>query len=31
VRHAAIRLVLRPKTFFANARDLALLKRCIAA
>jgi pimeloyl-ACP methyl ester carboxylesterase len=30
VRRAAIRLVLRPKTFFANARDLALLKRFIA-
>ena len=27
VRRAAIRLVLRPKTFFANARDLALLKK----
>jgi pimeloyl-ACP methyl ester carboxylesterase len=31
VRRAAIRLVLRPKTFFANARDLALLRRFIAA
>jgi pimeloyl-ACP methyl ester carboxylesterase len=31
VRRAAIRLVLRPKTFFANARDLALLKSFIAA
>jgi pimeloyl-ACP methyl ester carboxylesterase len=31
VRRAAIRLVLRPKTFFANARDLALLERFIAA
>jgi pimeloyl-ACP methyl ester carboxylesterase len=31
VRRAAIRLVLRPKTFFANARDLALLKNFIAA
>ena len=31
VRRAAIRLVLRPKTFFANARDLALLKGFIAA
>ncbi len=30
-RRAAIRLVLRPKTFFANARDLALLKGFIAA
>lgn len=30
VRRAAIRLVLRPKTFFANARDLALLKNFIA-
>jgi pimeloyl-ACP methyl ester carboxylesterase len=26
VRRAAIRLVLRPKTFYSNARDLALLK-----
>lgn len=31
LRRAAIRLVLRPKTFFANARDLALLKNFIAA
>lgn len=31
LRRAAIRLVLRPKTFFANARDLALLKSFIAA
>jgi pimeloyl-ACP methyl ester carboxylesterase len=31
VRRAAIRLVLRPRTFFANARDLALLKNFIAA
>ena len=31
LRRAAIRLVLRPSTFFANARDLALLKRFIAA
>jgi pimeloyl-ACP methyl ester carboxylesterase len=31
LRRAAIRLVLRPKTFFANARDLALLERFIAA
>ena len=31
VHRAAIRLVLRPKTFFANARDLALLKDFIAA
>jgi pimeloyl-ACP methyl ester carboxylesterase len=31
MRRAAIRLVLRPKTFFANARDLALLKSFIAA
>ena len=31
VRRAAIRLVLRPKTFFANARDLALLKDFIVA
>lgn len=30
LRRAAIRLVLRPKTFFANARDLALLKDFIA-
>ena len=30
-RRAAIRLVLRPKTFFANARDLALLRNFIAA
>ena len=30
VRHAAIRLVLRPKTFIANARDLVLLKNFIA-
>jgi pimeloyl-ACP methyl ester carboxylesterase len=31
VRRAAIRLVLRPKTFYSNARDLALLERFIAA
>jgi pimeloyl-ACP methyl ester carboxylesterase len=31
LRRAAIRLVLRPKAFFANARDLALLKDFIAA
>ncbi len=31
VRRAAIRLVLRPKTFLANARDLALLENFIAA
>jgi pimeloyl-ACP methyl ester carboxylesterase len=31
VRRAAIRLVLRPKTFHSNARDLALLKSFIAA
>src|SRR5256714_11505502 len=31
VRRAAIRLVLRPKTFYSNARDLALLKNFIAA
>ena len=31
VRRAAIPLVLRPKTFFANARDLALLEKFIAA
>ena len=31
LHRAAIRLVLRPKTFFANARDLALLKSFIAA
>jgi pimeloyl-ACP methyl ester carboxylesterase len=31
VRRAAIRLVLRPQTFFANARDLALLENFIAA
>jgi pimeloyl-ACP methyl ester carboxylesterase len=29
VRRAAIRLVLRPKTFYSNARDLALLKKFI--
>src|SRR6185295_4216539 len=29
LRQAAIRLVLRPKTFFANARDLALLRNFI--
>lgn len=29
LRRAAIRLVLRPKTFFANARDLALLESFI--
>jgi pimeloyl-ACP methyl ester carboxylesterase len=31
VRRAAIRLVLRPKTFYSNARDLALLKDFITA
>jgi pimeloyl-ACP methyl ester carboxylesterase len=31
LQRAAIRLVLRPKTFFANARDLALLRNFIAA
>ena len=31
VRRAAIRLVLRPKTFYFNARDLALLERFVAA
>jgi pimeloyl-ACP methyl ester carboxylesterase len=31
IRRAAIRLVLRPQTFFANARDLALLKDFIVA
>ena len=31
LRRAAIRLVLRPKTFFSNARDLALLRGFIAA
>lgn len=31
LRRAAVRLVLRPKTFFANARDLALLKGFITA
>jgi len=31
MRRAAIRLVLRPSTFFANARDLALLRSFIAA
>jgi pimeloyl-ACP methyl ester carboxylesterase len=31
LRRAAIRLVLRPKTFYANARDLALLKNFITA
>jgi pimeloyl-ACP methyl ester carboxylesterase len=31
LRRAAIALVLRPKTFFANARDLALLRGFIAA
>ena len=31
LRRAAIPLVLRPKTFFANARDLALLKSFIVA
>jgi pimeloyl-ACP methyl ester carboxylesterase len=31
IRRAAIRLVLRPKTFFANARDLALLRDFIVA
>ena len=31
LRRAAIRLVLRPKTFLANARDLALLESFIAA
>jgi pimeloyl-ACP methyl ester carboxylesterase len=31
VRRAAIRLVLRPKTFYSNARDLTLLRQFIAA
>ncbi len=31
IRRAAILLVLRPKTFYSNARDLALLERFIAA
>jgi pimeloyl-ACP methyl ester carboxylesterase len=31
LQRAAIRLVLRPKTFFANARDLALLRNFITA
>jgi pimeloyl-ACP methyl ester carboxylesterase len=31
LRRAAILLVLRPKTFYSNARDLALLERFIAA
>ena len=31
LRRAAIALVLRPKAFFANARDLALLRRFIVA
>jgi pimeloyl-ACP methyl ester carboxylesterase len=31
VRRAAILLVLRPKTFYCNARDLALLQGFIAA
>jgi len=31
VRRSAIRLVLRPKTFYCNARDLALLKDFITA
>jgi pimeloyl-ACP methyl ester carboxylesterase len=31
LRRAAIRLVLRPKTFFANARDLALLRNFLTA
>jgi pimeloyl-ACP methyl ester carboxylesterase len=31
LRRAAIALVLRPKTFFANARDLALLRNFIVA
>jgi pimeloyl-ACP methyl ester carboxylesterase len=31
IDRAAIRLVLRPKTFYSNARDLALLERFIAA
>jgi pimeloyl-ACP methyl ester carboxylesterase len=31
LRRAAVALVLRPKTFFANARDLALLRSFIAA
>jgi pimeloyl-ACP methyl ester carboxylesterase len=30
LRRAAIRLLLRPKTFFANARDLALLRDFVA-
>lgn len=31
VRRAAIRLVLRPKTFYSNARDLSLLESFVAA
>jgi pimeloyl-ACP methyl ester carboxylesterase len=31
IHRAAIRLVLRPKTFHSNARDLALLERFVAA
>jgi pimeloyl-ACP methyl ester carboxylesterase len=31
IHHAAIRLVLRPKAFYSNARDLALLEAFIAA
>ena len=31
LRRAAIRLVLRPKTFYSNALDLALLERFITA
>jgi pimeloyl-ACP methyl ester carboxylesterase len=31
VRRAAIRLVLRPQTFYSNARDLALLKDFVTA
>lgn len=30
LRRVEVRLVLRPKTFFANARDLALLRNFIA-
>jgi pimeloyl-ACP methyl ester carboxylesterase len=31
IRRAAIRLVLRPKSFYSNARDLALLENFVAA
>jgi pimeloyl-ACP methyl ester carboxylesterase len=31
IHRAAIRLVLRPKTFYSNARDLALLENFVAA